>query len=208
MTNNKLCADKEIIKQFINEITKDWYQFSDRAGKFEIRCLGENRTPITQIFTLEAVAEAVDFAIQMNTTKLNVYMTINPINPEAVIEAGKGAKKKDIHRAHYSFADADDDAGLAGIIKLSQLCEPNIVVITGTVPHERRHAYWRFAEPCHDLKLWEATQKRIAINFKTDKRVIDPSRIMRVPGTASYPSVGKQNKKYVPELVTMMVGNS
>tara|TARA_B100000768_G_C10936320_1_gene231776 strand:+ start:195 stop:506 length:312 start_codon:yes stop_codon:yes gene_type:complete len=78
MANNKLCADKEIIKQFINEITKDWYQFSDRAGKFEIRCLGENRTPITQIFTLEAVAEAVDFAIQMNTTKLNVYMTINP----------------------------------------------------------------------------------------------------------------------------------
>jgi len=208
VTNNQPCSDKEIIEQFITEITKDWRQFAEQCGKFEIRCLGEHRTTITQIFTLEAVAEGVDFALQMNATKLNVYMMINPINPEAMIATGKGAKDTDILWAHYSFADADDEAGLAGIIKLSQLCEPDIVVITGTVPHERRHAYWRFAEPCHDLKLWEATQKRIAIDFKTDKRVINPSRIMRLPGTVSYPCTAKQIKKYVPELVTMTVGIS
>lgn len=66
MTVNKLCADKEIIQRFINEITKDWRKFAEQCGTFEIRCLGEHRTPITQIFTLESVAEAVDFAVQMN----------------------------------------------------------------------------------------------------------------------------------------------
>ena len=45
MTNYQLCADRENIQRFITEITKDWHQFSDQAGKFEIRCLGERRTP-------------------------------------------------------------------------------------------------------------------------------------------------------------------
>jgi hypothetical protein len=208
MANNQPCANKEIINQFINEITKDWHQFCDQAGKFEIRCLGENRTPITQIFTLEEVADAVDFSKRMNTIKLNVYMMINPINPEAVIKAGKGARKENILRAHYSFADADDVQGLNGLSMLSNLQAPDIIVTTGTIPHKRQHAYWHFAEPCYDLELWGTTQRRIASEFKTDNAVVDLSRVMRLPGTVSYPSVAKQAKKYVPELVTMTIGIS
>ena len=203
MTNNQPCSDKEIIEQFITEITKDWRQFAEQCGKFEIRCLGEHRTTITQIFTLEAVAEGVDFALQMNATKLNVYMMINPINPEAMIATGKGAKDTDILWAHYSFADADDEAGLAGIAELSHLCEPDIVVVTGTVPHERRHAYWGLSEACTDLELWRSTQSNIATLFATDSSVMNPSRIMRVAGTVSYPNTDKQKRGYISELVTM-----
>ena len=205
MTINKPCADKEIIQRFITEITKDWHQFTEQIGVFELRCLAKDRTTITQIFTLDAMVEAVDLAVRMNTTKLNVYMTVNPINPNAMVGAGKGATNTDILRAHYSFADADDQQGLDGLIRLSTSQPPDITVITGTVPHERRHAYWRLVEPCHDLELWEATQKRIAIEFKTDKNVINPSRIMRVAGTVSYPDPAKQKRHYVPELVTMKV---
>ena len=106
-------------------------------------------------------------------------------------------------RAHYSFADADDQAGLTGIIKLSELCEPDIVVTTGTVPHERRHAYWRLSDACTDLELWRSTQFNIATQFATDSRVINPSRIMRVAGTVSYPNTDKQRRGYISELVTM-----
>lgn len=208
MDNNQPCANKKIIKQFINEITKDWHKFCDQAGKFEIRCLGENRTPITRIFTLEELADAVDFAMRMNTIKLNVYMMINPINPEAVIKAGKGARKENILRAHYSFADADDVQGLNGLSMLSNLQAPDIIVTTGTIPHKRQHAYWHIAEPCYDLELWGATQRRIASEFNTDNAVVDLSRVMRLPGTVSHPSLAKQAKKYVPELVTMTIGNS
>ena len=208
MSLNEIRTDKEIVLRFINEITKDWHQFCDQAGKFEIRCLGENRTPITQIFTLEEVADAADFSKRMNTIKLNVYMMINLINPEAVIKAGKGARKENILRAHYSFADADDVQGLNGLSMLSNLQAPDIIVTTGTIPHKRQHAYWHFAEPCYDLKLWGTTQRRIASEFKTDNAVVDLSRVMRLPGTVSYPSVAKQAKKYVPELVTMTMGIS
>ena len=205
MTINEPCADKEIIQRFITEITKDWHQFTEQVGVFELRCLAKNRTPITQIFTLDAVGEAVDLAVRMNTTKLNVYMTINPINPNAMISAGKGATDTDILRAHYSFADADDQQGLDGLIRLSTSQPTDITVITGTIPHERRHAYWRLAEPCHDLPLWESKQTQIATHASTDSAVTNSSRLMRVPGTISYPEATKQSKGYVQELVTMIV---
>ena len=153
---------------------------------------------------MDAIVEAVDLTVQMNATKLNVYMTINPINPNS-IRVGKGATDNDILRAHYSFADADDQKGLDGLIRLSTNQPPDINVITGTVPHERRHAYWRLVEPCHDLPLWENKQAQIAAHAKTDSVVKNSSRIMRVAGTVSYPDLAKQKRHYVPELVTMKV---
>ena len=187
---------------------KNWHQFSNQVGKFEIRCLGEHRTPITQIFTLEVVAEAVDFAVQMNATKLNVYMMINPINPEAVIKAGKGATDDDILCAHYSFADADDRQGLQGLTSLADNLPPDIHVTTGTIPHERSHAYWKLDKPCYDMNFWTSKQAHIADQCDTDRSVKNPSRIMRLPGTVSYPSAAKQTKGYMPELVTMKLGAS
>jgi hypothetical protein len=208
MTAQKPCADKTITSGFISEITKDWPDTSDQGEKFEIRCLGEHRTPVTECFTRDEIDRAVDLALEMNANGLNVYMTINSINPSAVIKAGKGATDSDILRAHYSFADADDLQGLAGINQLVHPYEPDILVITGTTPHERRHAYWRLAEPCQDLHLWRETQKLIAFKLETDPSVCNPSRIMRVAGTVSYPSKSKLTRGYVPELVTLKVRNT
>ena len=205
MTAQKPCADKTITSGFISEITKDWPDTSDQGEKFEIRCLGEHRTPVTECFTRDEIDRAVDLALEMNANGLNVYMTINSINPSAVIKAGKGATDSDILRAHYSFADADDLQGLAGINQLVHPYEPDILVTTGTTPHERRHAYWRLAEPCQDLHLWRETQKLIAFKLETDPSVCNPSRIMRVAGTVSYPSKSKLTRGYIPELVTLKV---
>ena len=203
MAKKKLCADKDIIAQFITIITADWSNTPHQVGGFEIRCLGENRSTVWQIFALNAVSEATDLAVRMNANKLNVYMTINPIDMGAVVKSGKSANDSDILRAHYSFADADDVQGITGLDKLAGLIEPDITITTGTIPHERRHAYWRLTEPCLDLPLWKERQKQIAVKFKTDKAVVNPSRIMRLAGTVSYPNPAKLAKGYVPELVTM-----
>ena len=203
MNSEKLQANKAIVSRFMSVITCDWSNSSKEAGLFEIRCLGEKPTPKPKRFALDAIDEAADFAIRMNGQQFNIYMTINPIDINASIKAGKGATDTDILRAHYSFADADNQAGLTGITKLSKLCEPDIVVTTGTVPHERRHAYWRLSDACTDLELWRSTQFNIATQFATDSRVINPSRIMRVAGTVSYPNTDKQRRGYISELVTM-----
>ena len=207
MAKKKLCADRDIIAQFITIITADWSNTPHQVGGFEIRCLGKNRTTVSQIFALNAVSEATDLAVRMNANKLNVYMTINPIDMGAVVKSGKSANDSDILRAHYSFADADDMQGITGLDELAGLIEPDITITTGTIPHERRHAYWRLTEPCLDLPLWKERQKQIAVQFKTDKAVVNPSRIMRVAGTVSYPSSSKATKGYVPELVTMHEGS-
>jgi len=203
MTIKKLHANKAIILRFISAITCDWPNSSKEVGLFEIRCLGDKKTPKSKRFSLDTIDEAVDFAILMNVKEYNIYMMINPIRMDAKIKASKAATDPDILRAHYSFADADDQAGLTGIIKLSELCEPDIVVTTGSVPHERRHAYWWLSEACTDLVLWRSTQLNIATLFATDRNVINPSRIMRVAGTVSYPNKDKQTRGYISELVTM-----
>ena len=203
MADKKLCADRDIIARFISRITTDWSNMPDQVGGFEIRCLGENRTTVSQIFALGAVGQATDLAVQMNTMRLNIYMTINPITPDAKIKSGKSAKDRDILRAHFSFADADDLQGINGLNELSKILEPDIIVTTGTSPHERRHAYWRLIEPCYDLPSWTQRQKQLADQFNTDKAIVNPSRIMRVAGTISFPSTAKLAKGYIPELVTM-----
>ena len=205
MPNNQLCADKNIVAQFITEITKDWPK-AQETGLFEIRCLGEHRKPVVQRFSLGELNDAVQFAQSMNAAKLNVYMMINPINPSACIQPGRGATDTDIVRAHYSFADADDRQGLQGLTSLADKLPPDIHVTTGTVPYERSHAYWKLAEPCYDMNLWASKQVHIADQCHTDRSVKNPSRIMRLPGTVSYPSVAKQTKGYMPELVTMKLG--
>ena len=208
MSFDVIRADKETSLRFITEITKDW-QETTQDGMFEIRCLGEkNRTPVAKRFTLDEMSDAADMAIRMNATKLNVYMTINPISLSAFIQQGKGATDTDIVRTHYSFADADDQQGLLGLTRLSNQTPPDITVTTGTIPHERRHAYWQLAEPCFDMQLWVSKQMHIAEHCKTDGSIRNPSRIMRLPGTVSYPTVAKQAKGYAPELVTMKMGTS
>ena len=64
MAEKQPCADRDIIAQFITEITADRSNTSHRVGGFEIRCLGENRTTVSQTFALEAVSEATNLALQ------------------------------------------------------------------------------------------------------------------------------------------------
>jgi hypothetical protein len=54
-------------------------------------------------------------------------------------------------------------------------------------------------EPCRDLAAWRATQQAIAAHFGSDRSVINPSRIMRLGGTVSWPSEKKTAKGYAVE---------
>ena len=55
----------------------------------------------------------------------------------------------------------------------------------------------------HALVAKEMMQSAIARHFGSDPSVINPSRIMRIGGTISWPSVKKRQKGYVEELTTI-----
>jgi len=201
MSSNTLKSDATVIGRFLRLITADWIEHSVAIPKFEIRCLGEQQGAVHRQFVCSQINEAVQYAKAKNAQNLNIYTTINPIDPAIT----KNACDQDILRAHFSFADADDLAGYEGLKASNNKVRPDLIVRTGTKPYYRIHAYWKLEQPCLDMALWKTTQSAIAKHFKTDATVINPSRIMRLPGTISYPNSKKQQKGYEPELVTLSV---
>ena len=188
------------IKNFINTITRGWVLVGEPL--IELRCISTVGSINVARFKIDKVDMAVDHAQQMNIAKQNIYMCINPINPDANIAAGKAAKDEDILSAFYCFADADTKGAMENIMTFAGP-KFTMSVKTGTTPYARGHAYWQLDEPCYNLQAWREVQKSIAASLQTDAAVVNPSRIMRVAGTVSWPNQKKQDKGYVPELVTM-----
>lgn len=199
-------ADEGTVFNFINTITECWFINNNEESAFEIRCIGENKKPFIRLFTPKDKDKAVDLIVKKNQEFFNIYMTINPIDPK--YKFVKAAKDENISHAHFCFADADDQKGVEGLTDISQKKPPDITVFTGTIPHNRQHCYWRLTLPCTDMAKWKSYQKRIAESFGTDPSIVNPSRIMRVAGTVSYPNPKKVLRGYKPELVTMIKGAS
>ena len=197
----KLKAEPSEIRRFMGEITHGWDEI-DGNPMIEIRALAENSAPNTARFSLDWIDDAAEHAQTMNDAGRNVYMCINPVNGRADIKAGKGAHDEDILAAFYCFADADTDGAMKNILSFAGP-QFTMSVKTGTVPFVRGHCYWRLDEPVRNMQAWRDTQQSIAHSLKTDEVVINPSRIMRVAGTVSWPSEKKKAKGYTPELVTM-----
>mgnify|MGYP001193318709 FL=1 len=177
---------------------KNIEKYPNQVGIFEIRFLGENQRTASQIFAPGAIDDAVDWTVRINETKLNIYAPINPV------DSNTSTQDVDILRAHFSFADANDAAGVDGIGTFTGP-RPDMVVTTGVQAHRRLHAYWRLHEPCFDLAKWRTCQKQLAERLDRDTSITNPTRIMRVAGTVSYPNEHKQQKGYMQELVTLKV---
>jgi RecA-family ATPase len=189
-----------VIEQFITQITENWNTCGEPL--IEIRAIGQTGAVSVARFPVNKIKEAVDHAEAMNNAKQNIYMCINPIDPIRIIPAGKGATDEDILAAFYCFADADTEGAMENILSFAGP-KFTMSVKTGTKPFARGHAYWQLEEPCYNLNAWRNVQKSIAASLQTDSAVVNPSRIMRVAGTVSWPNQKKQAKGYIPELVTM-----
>ena len=203
MENKMEMAPKsEIIKQFITQITKNWNEVGQPL--IEIRSISTTGSTNAARFKLSQIDDAVQHAEAMNAAKQNIYMCINAIDPIKAedIPAGKAAKDTDILAAFYCFADADTKGAMENIMSFAGP-KFTMSVKTGSTPFARGHAYWELEEPCQNMDAWKEVQKSIAASLQTDAAVINPSRIMRVAGTVSWPNKKKQDKGYVPELVTM-----
>lgn len=165
---------------------------------FEIRAFKEDCQPQSAKFAPDWIDEAVDFCERMNELGYNIYAVRNPINANF----SGSASDEDIVAAFYLWADCDDPDS-AGNVKRFDGPKYTAAVITGKTPSTRVHVYWRLDTPCTDLAEWRAMQIRIAAHFNSDKAVINPSRIMRVGGTVSYPFKKKREKGYIKEVCTL-----
>jgi hypothetical protein len=201
MQSQQMQSNPEQIRQFIQYITQGWSELAEPAV-VELRCIGTNRQVNVARFPMHQVEDAVQHAAAMNQHSQNIYMCINPIDGRINIPPNKAATDKDILAAFYCFADADTDGSMANVLSFAGP-KFTMSVKTGTTPYVRGHAYWQLEEPCFNLDAWRQVQASIAASLGTDSVVINPSRIMRVAGTISYPNDDKKSRGYIQEQVTM-----
>jgi hypothetical protein len=202
MAGKDLQADATAVAEFMGRIVEGWDALAEHNPMIEIRCISVTRNITIARFALDWIDEAVEHAMRMNAAKQNIYMCVNPVDGFAQIETGKGAKDDNILAAFYNFADADDEGAMANVLSFAGP-KFTMSVKTGTTPYVRGHAYWRLEEPVRNLQAWRDVQQNISAVLGTDPTVVNPSRIMRVAGTVSWPNADKQGRGYIPELVTL-----
>jgi hypothetical protein len=192
-----LPSDPATIRRDLEYMTRHWHQLSERP-MLEIRALGEGMQTQSGKFALDWMDDAVEFAVGMNRLGRNVYAVRNPIRERS----SGSASDTDIIAARYLWADCDDPIAAGNVLRFDGP-KWTAAVTTGKIPNTRAHVYWELSEWCYDLDQWRAMQTTIAAHFASDPAVINPSRIMRLAGTITYPAAKKRERGYVSELVTL-----
>ena len=187
------------IERHIELLTQPWRD-ADLVANAEIRCLKENGGSKSYLFNPsdgDETDEAVSKMIRLNEVVWNCYICVNPIDPDHRAPA----RDKDILTAFYAFIDADNENAANNITQspiLSDFC-----VQTGTIPEKRMHAYWSVSDvPC--LQRWSEVQSQMIGYFGSDPAIKNPSRIMRMAGTISYPKADKISRGYIPEITHLV----
>lgn len=185
------------IRRDLAYMTARWGELSAPAA-IELRAFARGKQPHTGHFSPDDLDEAAEWAASMNSYGLNLYAVRNPVSASVV----GSATDEDILAAFFLWADCDDQASTGNVQRFDGP-KWSASVITGTTPTVRVHAYWQLEQPCTDLAAWRDMQKAIAAHFGSDNKVINPSRVMRLGGTVSYPDPQKQSKGYIKEVATI-----
>lgn len=189
--------DLAAIRADLEYMTARWGELPERA-MFEVRAFKEGNQPQTLKYAVSWIDDAVQAIADMNQRGYNLYAVRNPIRDSAT----GSAKDTDIIAAFFLWADCDDPAAAGNVLRFDGP-KWSAAVTTGTTPSTRAHVYWSLQEPCYDLAQWRDMQSRIAAHFGSDASVINPSRIMRIGGTVSWPFAKKRERGYVSELTTL-----
>ena len=192
-----LIPDRAEIQRDLEYMTARWGELGQKA-KFEVRAFKEHSSPQIGKFNSDWIGDAVDWIDSLNRRGYNIYVVRNPIR----YETAGSATDDDIIGSFFLWADCDDPAA-AGNVHRFDGPKWAAAVVTGTVPSVRVHTYWMLDEPVTDMAQWRQMQISIARHFASDGSVINPSRIMRVGGTISYPDSRKRQRGYVNELTTI-----
>lgn len=192
-----LQPDPAAIRADLTWMTRRWGELPEKA-MFELRAISEDRQTQTAKFSVDWMDDAVDWAATVNKSGMNVYVVRNPIRASLT----GSAEDPDIVAAFYLWADCDDAQASANV-KAFVGPKWTAAVVTGNTPTTRVHVYFELDEPTYDMAAWREMQTRIAAHLKSDGKVINPSRIMRVGGTISWPGKKKIAKGYVSELSTI-----
>jgi hypothetical protein len=191
-------ADRALIRAFLGRM----FSRAKPEQLVEIAWSDETGKPNTaKLFpcTPAGLDHAAEAAGRASDHGRNVYYGPNP--RRAGTPTGKRSYDHHVEAALWQFVDGDTPEADSAYTFDGFPVPTTLEIQTGTQPHPRRHLYWELDEAEGDLAAWKLRQKALAAHYAGDKSVHNPSRIMRLPGTISYPHAKKIEKGYKVEPV-------
>lgn len=134
-------------------------------------------------FDLDNINELVATAVQANIVPgQSCY-----IRACTVREGPDFTTDADFVQSPGIWNDIDTPEQVQQAKSVQTIIRPNAAVITGTQPHTRVQNWFKSTEPIVNAELVRSLNKRIHKLYGGDQTVINPSRLMRLPGTIAWP---------------------
>ena len=155
------------------------------AGLTEIVRLGPVKA---ELFLTENVELAAARAAEWNAVEgANIYFGASIKKPGTWPHAR--TTDADFLEAWALHADFDAPGAVEAAFALADKLgiPPTLIVTTGTHPYPRAHFWWLLEEPIRDAAEYRALLKLLATVFGGDPTVVNPGRIMRLPGMIAWP---------------------
>ena len=100
-------------------------------------------------------------------------------------------------------AHADHDAAQSvGLLQDTPLAiKPAFLIVTGRDPAIRAQSFWPISEGMASPSIIRDINRKLAIHFRADAAVVNPTRLMRLPGSIAWPVKKGRTKPEMTELL-------
>lgn len=175
-----------------------WFKECYR-GKLEIgwRCPDTKKLNRFKRFQLEDIEELVIFAAEINAQPgANMYFRVCTLK-----DLPGPTTDEHFWLAPGAHVDHDDSASVARLKSHPLHIKPAFLIVTGREPAIRAQSFWPISEGTSAEDLIRRFNKNLATHFHGDPAVVNPTRLMRMPGSIAWPVKPGRTKAEVTELL-------
>jgi hypothetical protein len=177
----------------IGDFCRWWFEKTNR-GVLEIGWLDSGGRGLIHFeqFARDDIDALVSAAVQANLAPGQACY----IRAATVMAWGNGPRRTtdmDFEQAPGIWSDIDKEEDFERARTIQTMVRPNASVITGTIPSIRVQSWFRCSEPIVAPDLVRSLNVRLHKLYGGDPAVVNPSRLMRLPGTIAWPwKAGRQ----------------
>jgi hypothetical protein len=196
-------ADETVISAFLYKVfaPSQVQPFPDAQIEIAWNRGADDGPNCAKAFSVFKIADAAKFAAHINNRGHNTYYGVALRSKEWT--GGRGADV-DVQTVFFNWSDNDDEGGEARLTAFVRDLgiTPKFIITTGTKPHRRLQCLFAIKG---DITLDKAEAGNAALQQHLQgDNIHEPSRLMRLPGTVTYPRAKKLERGYIVEPVTFI----
>jgi len=175
-----------------------WFKECYR-GKLEIGWRDPSTQKLNRFkrFELDEIEELVTFAAEINAQPgANMYFRVCTLK-----DLSGPTTDEHFWLAPGAHVDHDDSDSVARLRSHPLQIKPAFLIITGREPAIRAQSFWPISEATSAEDIIRRFNKNLATHFQGDPAVVNPTRLMRMPGSIAWPVKPGRTKPELTELL-------